>query len=102
MPEFTVAQTPSGSDGVARWQVKIDGSPHRQYSSEWAAIIDAVCAAHDATRWGEEAIIVMETSAKQAWTFSLLPDAATSRAAANDSGRSVNRASDPVLLERAG
>ncbi len=98
MQQFTVAQTPSRSDGPPRWQVKIDGSPHRQYSSEWAAIIDVIVAAHAVARWGEEAIVVMETSANQAWTFSLLPDAAQPagmRSAAND-------ALEPKVMERAG
>jgi hypothetical protein len=73
MRQFTIAETPPAPDRDPCWHVDIDGCLDRQYSSQWAAIVGAFVAAHEATHEGEEAIIVMETSARQVWTFSLTP-----------------------------
>jgi hypothetical protein len=84
MMQFTIAQTPIRPGQPPCWSVTINGAPHRQYSSQWAAIIGTFVAAHDATHRGEEATVVMETSGKQMWTFSLMPGGAddTERSAA--------------------
>src|ERR1700733_15406540 len=74
MRQFTIAQTPADPDRDSCWHVDTDGRLDRQYSSQWAAIVGAFVAAHEATHEGEEAIIVMETSARQVWTFSLTPE----------------------------
>jgi|ERR1700733_10125054 hypothetical protein len=74
MRQFTIAQTPADPDRDSCWHVDIDGRLDRQYSSQWAAIVGAFVAAHEATHEGEEAMIVMETSARQVWTFSLTPE----------------------------
>src|SRR5580698_2915812 len=76
MRQFTIAQMPTDSDTPSSWYVEVDGCRERQYSSQWAAIVGAFVAAHDATHSGEEATVVMETSARQVWTFSLMPGAA--------------------------
>jgi hypothetical protein len=73
MREFMIAQTSTAAGQPPCWSVEIDGSQHRQYSSQWAAIVGAFVAAHDATLDGEEVTVVMETSTTQVWTFSLLP-----------------------------
>lgn len=75
MRQLVIAQTPSLSGSLPTWHVAIDGKPHRQYPDQWDAIVSAFTAAQDATRRGEEATIVMETAGKQAWTFSMTPDA---------------------------
>jgi hypothetical protein len=74
MRQFTIAQTPADPDRDAGWVVDIDGRRDRQYSSQWAAIVGAFVAAHEATHTGEEAMIVMETSTRQVLTFSLTPE----------------------------
>jgi hypothetical protein len=74
MRQFIIAQTPTVPDRDPGWYVEIDGRRDRQYSSQWAAIVGAFVAAHEATHSGEEATIVMETSARQVWTFSLTPE----------------------------
>jgi hypothetical protein len=83
MCQFTVAKTPIEPGRAQGWYVEIDGAVQREYSSQWAAIVGAFVAAHDATHGGKEATIVMETSEKQVWTFSLMPNAAESFAPAS-------------------
>jgi len=73
MRQFTVAQTPNHPDRPPGWSVEIDGELDREYSSQWAAILGAVVAAHEATQTGEEATIVMEATCREVWTFSLMP-----------------------------
>jgi hypothetical protein len=74
MRQFTIAQTPADPKRDSCWYVEIDGRRDRQYSSQWAAIVGAFVAAHEATHAGDEAMIVMETSARQVWTVSLTPE----------------------------
>jgi hypothetical protein len=73
MRRFTISQKPIGPDRSTCWCVESEGEQSWQYSCQWAAIIGAVVAAHDATHEGEEATVAMETTANQVWTFSLLP-----------------------------
>lgn len=75
MQEFTIAQRPMQPDQQASssWYVEINGTLHREYLSQWAAIVDAFVAAHEATHGGDEATVVVETSSRQIWTFSLMP-----------------------------
>lgn len=82
MTHFTIARAPIQHGQPPCWSVAIDGVPHRRYRSQWAAIIGAFVAAHDATHRGVEATVVVKTSVKQVWTFSLLP-----RGAAMDAER---------------
>ena len=73
---FSIAPMPDAQGKEAGWRVAIDGCTDRLYSSQWAAIVGAFVAARDATRGGDEAAIVMETTRRQVWTFSLMPPVA--------------------------
>jgi hypothetical protein len=90
MRKFTVAQTSEDPEKSPSWYIDIDGCRERQYSTQWAAIVGAFVAAHETTHSGEEATIVMETSAKQVWTFSLLPSGMNSDGVLAEAANDMN------------
>jgi hypothetical protein len=73
MQQFTVSPVEAEEGSPPRWRLDVNGALHRHYTTEWAAVIAAFAAAHDATKEGDEASIIMHTAVDQTWSFELTP-----------------------------